>query len=81
MPQNNNNENSKLRVIIISEAKEGKRQELLDLVVPLLKLAKKEEGNISYDLYSSTENPNEFLIDEVWSSKEIFNKHYESRII
>src|SRR5215216_1294218 len=61
----NNSKNSKLRVISTVEVKEGKRQELLDILVPFVKIARKKEGNISYDIYSSTENPNEFLGDHL----------------
>jgi quinol monooxygenase YgiN len=75
----NNMENSSFRVLAILESKDERRQELLDILVPLVNPAREEEGNISYDLYCSTENPNEFLFDEVWSNKETFNKHYESQ--
>lgn len=74
-----NSENSKLRVISIVEVKEEKRQELLDILVPFVKIARKKELNISYDIYSSTENPNEFLGDHLWSSKEAFDKHSKSQ--
>jgi hypothetical protein len=43
----NNSKNSKLRVISTVEVKEGKRQELLDILVPFVGIARKEEGNIS----------------------------------
>jgi quinol monooxygenase YgiN len=72
------NENSPVRVLAFLEAKEGKRQELLNVLVPIVEPSRKEEGNISYVLNSSTENPNEILFDEVWSSKYTFDKHYES---
>jgi quinol monooxygenase YgiN len=74
----NNSENSPIRILAILEAKEETRQQLMNILIPLVKPAREEEGNISYDLYCSTENPNEFLFDEVWSNKEAFNKHYES---
>lgn len=74
-----NRENTKLRVLATLEAKDGKIQELLNILVPLIEPARKEEGNISYDLYSLSEHPNELLFDEVWSSKETFDKHYESQ--
>jgi quinol monooxygenase YgiN len=74
----NNMENSSIRVLAMLEAKDETRQDLLDILVPLLKPAREEDGNISYDLYCSTENPNEFLFDEVWNNKDAFNKHYES---
>jgi quinol monooxygenase YgiN len=74
----NNSENSPIRILAILEAKEETRQQLMNILIPLVKPAREEEGNISYDLYCSTENPNEFLFDEVWSNKEAFNKHYKS---
>src|SRR5215210_7797540 len=75
---NPSNGNSPLRVLAFLEAKEGKRQELLNILVPIVEPSRKEEGNISYVLNSSTENPNEIMFDEVWSSKDTFDKHYES---
>ncbi len=72
------NGNSPVRVLAFLEAKEGKRQELLNILVPIVEPSRKEEGNISYVLNSSTENPNEIMFDEVWSSKDTFDKHYES---
>jgi quinol monooxygenase YgiN len=48
---------STVRVIVISEVKEEKKQELLDLLGPVIG-SRKEEANISYDLYSFTGNPN-----------------------
>jgi len=74
-----NIENSQVRVLATLEAKEDQRQELVKILIPLVKPAREEEGNISYDLYCSTENPNEILFDEVWSNKEAFDKHYESQ--
>lgn len=75
--QNNNND-SKIRVLATLEAIPEKRQDLLNYLNSLLKPARAEEGNISYDLYFSTENQNEFLFDEVWTNKEAFDKHYQS---
>lgn len=70
--------NSPVRVLAFLEAKEGKRDELLSILVSIVEPSRKEEGNISYVLNSSTENPNEIMFDEVWSSKDTFVKHYES---
>jgi len=72
------NGNSPVRVLAFLEAKEGKRQELLNILVPIVEPSRKEEGNISYVLNSSTESPNEIMFDEVWTSKDTFDKHYES---
>ncbi len=70
--------NSPVRVLAFLEAKDGNRQELLNILVSIVKPSRKEEGNISYVLNSSTENPNEIMFDEVWSSMDTFVKHYES---
>lgn len=67
-----------VRVLAILEAKEETRQQLKDILVSLIVSARQEEGNISYDLHCSTENPNEFLFDEVWSNQAAFDKHYQS---
>ncbi|MEJ7642343.1 MAG: putative quinol monooxygenase [Candidatus Nitrosocosmicus sp.] len=72
------NGNSPLRVLAFLEAKEGKRQELLNILVPIVEPSRKEEGNISYVLNSSTENLNEIMFVELWTSKDMFDKHYES---
>jgi quinol monooxygenase YgiN len=74
----NNKGNSSFRVLATLEASSESRQELLDFLVSLVTPARGEEGNISYDLYCSTQNPNEFLFDEVWSTKADFDRHYES---
>jgi quinol monooxygenase YgiN len=66
------------RVIVTMEVKEGKKQEALKTLIPLAELARKKQGNISYDIYSSTENPNELVLDQLWSNKGAFDKHYNS---
>ena len=66
------------RVIVAMEVKEGKKQEALKTLIPLAELARKKQGNISYDIYSSIENPNEVVLDQLWSNKGAFDKHYNS---
>jgi quinol monooxygenase YgiN len=66
------------RVIATLQVKEGKKQEALNTLIPLAELARKRQGNISYDIYSSTENPNELVLDQLWSNKVAFDKHYNS---
>jgi quinol monooxygenase YgiN len=71
------NKESPIRVLAFLEAKEGMRQELINVLIPIVEPSRREEGNISYILNSSIENPNEILFDEVWSSKNTFDKHYQ----
>ena len=68
--------NSKTRVIVTLEVKEGKKQELLNTIVPALDYAKKEPGNILFNLYVSSQNPNEFLVDQLWSNKAAYDQHH-----
>ncbi len=70
--------NSKTRVIVTLEVKEGKKQDVLNILIPLSEQAKKREGVISHDLYVSTQNSNELIIDHLWTSKEIFDRHFNS---
>ena len=79
MQMQSNKQSSQIRVIVLINAKEGRRQELLDLLVPLVDPPRKREGNLIYTFNSSIENPNELLFDEVWDSKDSYDKHYQSQ--
>lgn len=70
--------NAKARVIVIFDAKEENRQEVLNNLNNLTDMGKQREGNISFDLYVSTENPNELLIDQLWVNKTVYDEHYNS---
>ncbi len=75
---NSYSEKTPVRVLAFLEAKEGMRQELLEILVPIIEPSRKEEGNVEYVLHSSIENPNELMFDEIWSSRDTFDKHYEN---
>ena len=79
MQMQSNSGNSQIRVLVLIYAKEGKKQELLNLLVPLVDPPRKREGSLIYTFNSSIENPNELLFDEVWDSKESYDKHYQSQ--
>jgi quinol monooxygenase YgiN len=71
-------DNSQVRVLAFLKIKEGKSKELLDILIPIIEHSRKEEGNISYFLSYSIDNPNEMVFDEIWSNKHAFDKHYQS---
>ena len=71
-------ESSQIRVIVLIEAKEGNRQKIMDLLLPLVNPPRKREGNIFYSLNSSIENPNELMFDEVWESQGAYERHYQN---
>ena len=72
-------QSNQVRVIVLINAKEGKKQELLDLLIPLVNPPRKREGNVTYTFNKSIEDPNELLFDEVWESKEAYDKHYNNQ--
>ena len=67
-----------VRVLAFIEVKEGKRQDLLNILIPIIEPSRKEDGNILYSLNYSIDNPNEMIFDEVWTNKAAFDKHYQS---
>jgi quinol monooxygenase YgiN len=66
------------RVIVTLDVKQGKKQEALKNLVNLIELAKKSPGYISYNIRASTDNPNELVLDELWSSKAAYDKYYNN---
>ena len=73
------NFHTNVRVLATLEAKEGKLGELLNILLPIVEVSRKEDGNISYILNSSIDRPNKLLFDEVWSNRETFDKHYNQK--
>jgi quinol monooxygenase YgiN len=69
---------AKVRVIVIFDAKEENRQEVLDNLNSLVDMGKQREGNIAFDLYALTENPNELLIDQLWFNQTVYDEHYNN---
>jgi quinol monooxygenase YgiN len=67
-----------LRMLAFMEAKEGKGQELVNHVLSVIAPTRKEEGNIAYDLCISLDNPNQILVDEIWTSKEALDNHFNT---
>lgn len=67
-----------IHILAFLEAKEGKKQELANILIPISEYSRKEKGNIKYILNLALDNPNYFMIDEEWSSKETFDMHYNS---
>ena len=70
--------NAKVRVIVVLDTKEENRQEVLKDLNTLTEMGKQREGNMAFDLYALTENPNELLIDQLWSNKTVYDAHYNS---
>lgn len=74
-----NSQSESIRVIVLISAKDEKKQELLDLFIPLVNPPRKRDGNVLYTFNSSIDDPNELMFDEVWENKEAFDKHYNNQ--
>ena len=71
-------QSNRIRVIVLINAKEGKIKSHYIFML-LVNPPRKREGNVTYTFNSSIEDPNELLFDEVWESKEAYDKHYNNQ--
>jgi quinol monooxygenase YgiN len=70
-----------VRLIAIHLAKKGLDNQLLDILVKVIEPTRKEEGNISYVLHRSMDNPDELMFDEIWVDKESLEGHLKQPYI
>jgi quinol monooxygenase YgiN len=59
-----------LRHLAFLEAKRGHGQELMNILLTLVKPTIEETGNIAYVPHFSLDNPDEILFDELWTDKK-----------
>ncbi len=67
-----------IRVLAFMEAKEGKGQELVNHILTIVEPTRKEGGNIAYVPHVSLDNPDQILVDEIWTSKEALDNHFNT---
>jgi quinol monooxygenase YgiN len=65
-------------VLATMVTKKGKNKEFLKSTEDLIKSTRLEEGSISYNLYSSTEDDNIFIMIEQWENEEYLDKHLQT---
>ncbi|MBM7694063.1 quinol monooxygenase YgiN [Peribacillus deserti] len=56
----------------------AKHDEFLTELQPLIAASRKENGNVSYNLYKNTENDNIFMMVEVWKDAQAVDSHNQS---
>lgn len=56
----------------------AKQQAFLNEIQPLVSGSRKENGNVSYDLYEDTEKENVYTMVEVWENAEAVAHHNKS---
>lgn len=65
-------------VVATLKAKAGKEDELRAGLSALVEPTRSEDGNISYDLHESRDQPGLFYFVESWESSEALGKHLQS---
>lgn len=68
----------KKTIVARMQVHKGKEKEFLAHTVELIKATRAEDGNISYTLYQSLENPAMFIFYEEYTNLEAMNKHASS---
>ncbi|GJL90754.1 putative quinol monooxygenase [Hyphococcus sp.] len=67
---------SELYIVVGVTAKQGKEGELRSDLAALVEPSRREEGNISYDLFEDVSEPRQFVFVEHWTSKEAQAKYH-----
>jgi len=73
-------EAQKDKTVIVARVavKEGKEKAFIEIASKLVEATRKEEGNLFYTLYQSTENPQEFIFYEEYKNDAAFEAHASS---
>jgi quinol monooxygenase YgiN len=66
-----------INLTVIIKGKSEYRKELKSFLVNLSKDSKNEEACLQYDLHQNTDDPNVFILHEVWKNKEGLDLHKE----
>lgn len=54
---------------------EGKLEEAIQALTPMIEQSRAEEGNISYQLFQSNDDPNTVMFIEFWKDQEAIDIH------
>jgi len=67
-----------ITVVATFQAKAGKAGELKKSLLALVEPTRREAGCLNYDLQQLTENPDEFLFHENWTSRAHLDAHLKN---
>ena len=70
----------KEKTVIVARVavKAGQEKAFIEIASKLVEATRKEEGNLFYTLYQSTENPSEFIVYEEYKDDAAFEAHASS---
>jgi len=66
-----------INLTVIIKSKPEYREELKVILVDLTKNSKKEAACLQYDLHQNMQDPNVFILHEVWKNNEGLDLHKE----
>jgi quinol monooxygenase YgiN len=64
-----------ITIIAKCTAKKDAVDDLLELALELVKISRKEEGNVSYDFYGDVASPEKFTFIECWKDSAAIEAH------
>ncbi|MCB0870397.1 MAG: antibiotic biosynthesis monooxygenase [Solirubrobacterales bacterium] len=67
---------SEVVVVAILKVKEGKREEAISGITPVVEQTHDEPGCISYALHQDNSDPDTLIIVERWKSQDDLNSHF-----
>jgi quinol monooxygenase YgiN len=65
-------------LLVFLRAKQGQHLSLQSEIRALIAPTRKEAGCLQYDLHRSLDDPNLFLLHEVWATREHHHAHYQT---
>ncbi|MGD7009336.1 putative quinol monooxygenase [Metabacillus sp. 84] len=65
-------------ITAVLKAKAGRESDLEKTLKTVLRPSREEEGCIQYDLHQSTDDPNQFVLYEIWANETALNAHIDS---
>lgn len=71
-------DNNKSKIVAIMTLQEGKSEQFHQITEELIANSRKEAGVVTYKLFKSTENDNEFLFFEEYADKQAMEQHSKS---
>jgi len=68
-----------IRIVVRERIKNGEKEKAIELFREMVEATRKEEGNISFNLLESVEDPNTLAVSEAWESQQSVENHLESQ--
>ncbi len=70
--------NAPVKIVAILSAKEGREGELEALLQGMVTLSRAEPGNLRYDLWRDVDQPERFVLDELYRDTDAVASHRET---